>query len=1147
MQQYVPLHVHTEYSLLDGATRVKELLKHAKDNNMPAVAITDHGVMYGAMELYRLAKEAGVKPVIGCEFYIIDGDIKDKEKKQDMYHLVLIAKNNEGYKNLVKLASIAHVDGFYYKPRINHELLEKYSNGLICLSACIGGEVPKLILKGFKEDAIEKAKYYKKLFGEDYYIEIQDHGLDEQKRTNPDLIKIAKELDIELVITNDSHYTKREDAHWHDILLCLQTNANYNDANRFRFSNNEFYIKTVDELRQSFKWLDNETFDKAIENTVKVAEKCNLIINMGRSVLPNYEIPANHTIESYLSFKVREGVEKRYGEITPDIEKRYKFELEIIESMGFSAYFLIVWDFINYARENNIPVGPGRGSAAGSIVAYSLGITDIDPIEHNLLFERFLNPERVSMPDVDIDFCIEKRGQVIDYVTQKYGEDRVCQIITFGTLAARAAVKGVARVMEIPFAEANKLAQLIPMAPGMTIDKALEESPEFKEIYDNDKSTKELIDTAKSIEGIKFNIGTHAAGVIISKEKLDEIVPVQRSKEGIVITEYPMADLEKLGLLKMDFLGLRNLTMINKTLVLIKERTGLELEINKIPLDDSKTYELLTKGDTDGVFQLESAGMKKLVRDLKPNVFEDLGALVALFRPGPLNSGMVKDFVERKHGRQKVEYPHPTLETILKDTYGTIVYQEQIMQIAQVLSGYSLGQADILRRAMGKKKAEEMEKQRAGFLEGAKNNNVDPKIAEKIFDTMTEFAAYCFNKSHSAAYAFVAYQTAYLKAHYPVEYISALLSSVGSDQEKIQLYIAEGQKLGIKVLPPSVNASCADFTPDGGDIRFGLASIKNVGAAVVEEIVKARQENPFESFYDFCSRVDIKCLNKRTLESLIKAGAFSTIEKSRKQLLENLDAAIGAVQRENDAKLKGQINLFAALSTSDSDAFVPNFELTGSDEEFADRDIQAFEKELLGFYVTSHPLSSIRQHLPFLTTHKVSDLNELSDNSYITICGLISSVRQIYTKNNKILKVGVIEDLTGSIEFVAFQKVLDVYNQMIETEQKVILSGKIQHRGDDEEAAPSIVVDTVKSVDNCNLVSLHVNKKIPFENIVYLKDLLIQYKGSDPVIFKMEENGSSYKVLANSNYWVNASNDLQTALKQNFKDALDIHIKSLDT
>jgi len=1140
LRAYVPLHLHTEYSLLDGATRIKEVLKHAKENNMPASAITDHGVMYGAVEFYRTAKEEGIKPIIGCEVYLIEGDILDKSKKVPHNHLVLLAKDKKGYRNLVKLVSIAHIDGFYYKPRINHEVLEKYHEGLIALSACLGGEIPRALLNDDYEKAKEKTLYYKNLFGKDFYMELQDHGIDGQKKINPTLIKLAEEMEIELVITNDSHYTKKEDAVCHDMLLCMQTGKTRNDPSRMKFANNEFYIKNAEELRVSFDWLEEETFNRAIDNTVKISEKCNLILDMGKSILPNYPIPKNHTVESYLDKIVRENLLKRYEKITPELEDRIRYELKIIGEMGFAAYFLIVWDFIKYARDNEVPVGPGRGSAAGSLVAYSLGITEIDPIRHNLLFERFLNPERVSMPDVDIDFCIEKREKVINYVTETYGKDKVCQIITFGTLAARAAMKSVARVLDIPYSESDKYAKMIPTLPKTKIDDALQKGMDLKKLYDTNPQVKELVDLAKAVEGIKYNIGTHAAGVIISRDPLSEIVPVQYSKEKSVITAYPMGDIEKLGLLKMDFLGLRNLTIIDKTVKAIKKRHGIEIDIDKISLDDEKVYEMLSRGETDGVFQLESSGMKTLVKDLKPSVFEDLGALVALFRPGPLNSGMVGNFVQRKHGRAKVEYKDPRLEPILNDTYGTIVYQEQIMQVAQLLAGYTLGQADILRRAMGKKKTDEMDKQRELFVSGAVKNKVEPKVAEELFDTMTEFAAYCFNRSHSAAYAFLAYQTAYLKAHYPVEYMSALLSSVSSNQDKIQQYIVECQKMGMETLPPDINKSGSDFTPDGNNIRFGLASVKNVGEGVVEQIVQGREKEEYKSFYDFCIKVELKQFNKRTLESLIKAGAFVSIEKSRKQLLENFDSALNSAIRENEAKASGQMNLFAMMSGGNA----PVFMLSGSSEdEFPDSEIQGFEKDLLGFYVTSHPLSGIKDQLPFLTTHNISELTDLREGSLVTICGLISSIRLITTKTGKMLKVGVIEDLTGSVEFVAYSEILNKFGEFLEPESKVIIGGKLQHRGD-EEISVSVMINNVSKVENCNIVNINLSENMKFEEIIALKDLLIEHKGSDPVVFNIGDNGNPVKILASSSYWTQATNDLQNIIKNHFKS--EVEICSLD-
>lgn len=1146
--QYVPLHLHTENSLLDGAIRIKELCKFAKENDMPAVAITDHGNMYGAIQMYEEAKSAGIKPLIGCEFYVYDGDITEKNPaKTHPWHLVLIAKDQTGYKNLVKLVSTAKCKGMYYKPRINHELIEKHHEGLICLSACVQGEVAQGFIQGNKEASYEAAKFYKGLFGEDYYIELQDHGLEKQKMSNPGLIQLAKDLDIKMVITNDSHYLRKEDADWHDTLLCIQTNALKESQDRFRFPNDEFYVKTPEQLRDSFKWMEADMFEECIKNTVEVADKCHLIIEMGKYHIPYFELPPNFTSESYLEYLTLEGIKKRYGALRPDLKERMDYELGVINKMGFAEYFLIVSDFIHYAKRNDIPVGPGRGSAAGSLVSYALEITDLDPIAHNLLFERFLNPERVSMPDVDIDFCVERRGEVIDYVTKKYGADKVCQIVTFGTLAARNAMKSVARVYDIPFAQSNQWAQLIPAEPKIKIDDALKDGMELKKLYDTDPTVKKLVDMAKAIEGLKNNTGMHAAGVIISKMPLEDIVPVEPSKEGLIVTEYTMIEDEHIGLLKMDFLGLRNLTIIHNALKMVEKRTGEKVDINNIPLDDEATFELLQRGDTDGVFQLESAGMKKLVKDLKPSVFEDLGALVALFRPGPLNSGMVDDFVQRKHGRQKIEYAHPDLEPILKDTYGTIVYQEQIMQIFQTLADYSLGQADNVRRMMGKKQLDKMAEQKGLFVQNSAKHGMTQKQAEELFEQIEQFAAYCFNRSHSAAYAFVAYQTAYLKAHYPVEYMSALLSSVSNDQEKTQLYIGECQKMGIKVLAPDVNKSNAKFTPDGDNIRFGLASIKNVGEGVIELIEKERetQDGEFKSLYDFCTRIDYKSYNTRTLESLIKSGAFSNIEKSRKQLIENLEPLIASAKRQSEAKSLGQASLFAGMTTS-TGVDLDTYTLTGSDEEFDDKQVQAFEKEYLGFYVTSHPLSSIIDKLPFLTTHNIAELKDMPNDKPVTICGLLTQVRQIPTKKDptKFLKAGIIEDLTGKVEFVAFHKTLINYNSFIESEKKVILSGKVQKRDEDQY---NIIVDSVKPVDNSSIVTISLKGEMKFEELVGLKDVLAHFKGGDPLVMSVKEpDGKDARILCDSHFWVEASNDLVYAVNNNFAQKVDIAIKSLD-
>ena len=1169
---YVPLHLHTEYSLLDGAIKVKKLCQFCKEQGWPAVAITDHGVMHGAIELYKTAKETGIKPIIGIEVYIFDGDIeKDRDPaKNKLNHLILLAKNNTGYKNLVKIASKSAVDGYYYKPRSNHALIEKYSEGLICLSACIAGEVSGEIINGNYENALQIAKYYKSIFGEDYYIELQEHGIKEEKVANIGLLKIAKELNIKTVITNDSHYLRKEDASWHDTLLCINTNASKADKEgRFHFENDEFYVKTPEELKEAFSNLDDEIFEQSIKNTVEIADKCSVMIELGKSKLPYFEVPENHTVESYLDFKVREGLKKRYGNVSKDIEERAKYELGVINQMGFPAYFLITWDFINYAKEHGIPVGPGRGSAAGSIVAYALGITDIDPIFHKLLFERFLNPERISMPDIDIDFCIEGREQVFQYVVNKYGADKVCQIITFGTLAAKEAVKSVARVLNVPFNESNDITKLIPSTPGILLNDdgkhpcAFKDSPEFQKFYDEDVeingdrlnkdrplTSKQLIDEAMKIEGLKKNTGMHAAGVIISQVPLDDLVPLQRGKEGKIITQYEKQTSEDLGLLKMDFLGLLNLTIMRNALRMIKARHGVDLDLNNIPLDDEKTFKLLQKADTDGVFQLESAGMKKLVHDLKPSVFEDLGALVAIFRPGPLGTGMDKQFVDRKHGREAITYDHPLLEPILKDTYGTILYQEQIMQIVQVLGGFSLGEADLMRRAMGKKKVDIILENKTKFLEGCAKNGVDKNIADSLFEKMVKFAEYCFNRAHSAAYAFVAYQTAYLKAHYPVEYFSALLSSVKDNKDKTQMYISMAHNNGIQVLPPDINKSNAEFTPDGNNIRFGLNSLKGVGLQICEMIEEEREKNgEFKSIYEFITRLNSKCINKKSLESFIKTGTLSCLEPCRKKLMNNIENMIETSAREHKAQELGQVSLFSMLGTENP--VTENFQLYGDDEEYTDKEIQDFEKEYLGFYITSHPLDSIREMLPYLETDRICDLEEIHGEKPVKICGLINSVRQIPLKKKneneeqRYLKSGILEDLTGKIDFVAFHKTLKDFSSFIEQDKKVIVYGKYQKK---EEEQPQIIIEKVIPVENSSVVYLNILQELKFEEIMNLKNILSEHKGSDVLIFNVKTDTQKAPVVIGTqeSAWVSASNDLSQTIEKTFGNKISVKVTAAE-
>jgi len=1186
--------------------RVEDLVKYAAENELPGIAVTDHGVMYSAVEFYELAEKYKINPLIGCEFYVHTGSIKEHDSNNNpMYHLILIAKDDKGYKNLIKLVSTAWCEGFYYKPRINFELLKEHYEGLICASACLGGEILQHFLKDEKEEAYSVAKKYKELFGDDYYIELQDHNLEEQKRTNPMLMKLAKDLDIKMIITNDSHYLKKEDADAQDTLLCLQTNANKDDEKRFSFPNNEFYVKSKEEMRKAFSWMDDETFELCCANTEEVCNKCHVEIELHNAPLPHYDVPEEFIftsddvdekiverllkkhegaskadvleeakyiqgIENYLEHVVFEGLKKRYGDPIPDsIVERAKYELGVINHMGFPAYFMITWDFIHFAKTHDIPVGPGRGSAAGSVVAYALEITDIDPIYHKLLFERFLNPERFTMPDIDIDFCIDRRGEVIDYVTQKYGEDKVCQIITFSTYAPKAAFKGVGRVLQVPFSDSNRLTDLIE--PALDVARATnpkaewlkdiiqaDGTSEFKQLYDEDFqitnpdtgkviSFKRWVDMAVAIEGFKCGTGTHAAGVIISHAPLDTILPVQPSKDGIVQTGYPKHEAtEVLDLLKMDFLGLRNLTMITKTVKMVKKYRGIDVDINHIPLDDKPTYDMLVKGETIGVFQLESQGMMNLVKRLKPDVFEDLGALVALFRPGPLGSGMVDDFVARKHGLQEITYAHPLLEPVLKDTYGTIVYQEQIMQVFQVLADYSLGQADQVRRMMGKKDLKTMEEQRGKFIEASAKHDMKKEDAEKLFNQILAFASYCFNRSHSAAYAFVAYQTAYLKCHYPVEYFSALLSSVSDNKDQTMLYIQEAQRLGSKVLPPDINKSYLEYSPDGDNIRFGMEAIKGVGAPVVEAIIKEREENgDFKNIFDFCKRVDAKYVNKKSLEGLIKSGAFSNIEKSRKQLFDNIEYILDVTAKEAKDKAMGQVSLFASLGENDEFSNA-QYQLHGSDEEYTDKEIQLLEKEFLGFYVTSHPLFSIQDKIQFLRTHNISELASQKEEAEVTICGLIVATRQIPTKKDpsKFLRFITLEDLTGKVDCVCFHKKLQELGDILVPDEKVIITGKVQHRGED---SISILVDSAKSVDNSNIVTVKLKKEIKYEELCGIKNILAKHHGDDPVMFKLPPvNGYSAKILTSPIFWVSSSNDLVRNLESVFPEEVDVSIRSLD-
>ncbi|MDR3615662.1 MAG: DNA polymerase III subunit alpha [Candidatus Obscuribacterales bacterium] len=1142
---FVPLHLHTEYSLLDGATGVKELVKKAKAENMPAVAITDHGVMYGAVELTKTCHEmGGVKPIIGCEGYIIDGNIKDKTARQHLHHITMLAQNKTGYSNLVRLNSRAHIEGYYYKPRINKEMLAEQKEGLIILSGCLGAELSQFILKDNYEKAKESAKWYKEVLGDNYYLEIQDHGYAEDRKVNRYLVQLSKELGIKLVATNDSHFTDKDDAVAHDCLLCIQMGKLVTDANRMKFSGWE-YIKNGDEMSYLFRdHLDTEHIEEALRNTLEIADKIETIKLAGDPRLPVFPMPPGHSAETFLNELVFEGLKKRYdGVITDEHSKRAHVELKVIEDMNFASYFLIVSDFIQHARDKGIPVGPGRGSAAGSLVAYALGITNIDPIKYNLLFERFLNPERKSMPDIDTDFCIERRDEIIKYTAEKYGADRVAQIITFNRMTSKAVLKDVSRVLEYPFAESTKLAKMVPVVRGKPcpLDEMVSDNPEFKKVYETSVEARQVIDLARKLEGTNKTFGMHAAGVVISDVPLEELVPVQKNNDGTVIAQYYMEDIAYIGLVKMDFLGLRNLTMIDKAVKIIKKVHGIEIVPDLIPLDDAPTFQTVCNGDLSGIFQLEtSSGMRQVARDMKPTNLEDLSALIALYRPGPLDSGMIDKFIDCKNGKTKITYVTPLLELILKDTYGQIVYQEQIMQIAQRLGGYSLGQADLLRRAMGKKKPEEMEKQREIFVAGSIKNGVSAEIANNLFDVMVQFAEYCFNKSHSQAYAMLTYQTAYLKTHYPTEYMTALLSSVSGDQEKVQGYIAECQMMNIPILPPDVSVSGADFTADGKAIRFGMSAVKNVGEAAVEEIVRKRESGgPYTSIQDFIKRLDLKTVNKRTLEALIKCGACTSLGISRKQALENLDSLVDSASRAQSAEASGQISLFSMAAET---GVTMDHTLRGDSSEYSEAQLQTMEHELLGFYVTSHPLKRVSHRLRFLTTHNLKEIKEAKEGSTVIIGGLATSIEKKLTKTNKLLCIVHLEDLHGKGEIVIYSELMEkLPPDVLLPRSLLLIKGKAKKNEDNM----SIMANSVRKISDASLVDIEFNSHQSFAELHRLKDILNQHKGEDPVLLHFPHGEKSQIILVGSQFWVSASADFATNISTNFSDNVKVSVRKV--
>ena len=1059
--------------MLDGFSRVKTLVKRAKEKGMSAVAITDHGCMFGAIDFYKAAKAEGIKPIIGCEVYTAPRKLTDKDPNYDKHqgHLVLLAKDMTGYKNLIKIVSKSYVDGFYYKPRTDMDELKKHSQGLIALSACLAGDVPRAIMNGNYDKARKLAMEYREIFGNgNYYLEIQDHGLPEQKQVNTEVVRLSRELNIPLVATNDVHYVDKDDAKIQDILMCLQMQKTIDDENRMKFPSDEFYLKSREEMEQLFPELE-----EALDNTNEIAERCNVEFEFHKYHLPRYDVPEGYTTNGYFRELCQKGLVERYGEDCPEeYKERLEYELNTIENMGYVEYFLIVWDFINFAKQNNIMVGPGRGSAAGSIVAYTLKITDIDPMKYSLLFERFLNPERVSMPDIDIDFCYERREEVIDYVKRKYGEDHVAQIITFGTMGAKIAIRDVARVLNVSYNKADQIAKEIPFEPGMTIDKAMDSNPTLVELYESDAEAREVIDISKRLEGTLRHASTHAAGVVIARNPVDEYVPLYKHQDSIT-TQFTMTTLEELGLLKMDFLGLRTLTVIRDALDLIELNRDIKgytdhIDFSKMEYDDDEVFETLSQGNTLGVFQLESSGMRNFMKQLKPNSFEDIVAGISLFRPGPMDS--IPTYIENKNNPEKVTYINDKLRPILEVTYGCLVYQEQVMQVVRDLAGYSYGRSDLVRRAMSKKKMDVMEEERQYFIHGKFDdegnieipgcirNGISEEDANKIFDDMIDFARYAFNKSHAVAYGVLAYETAYLKVHYPVEFMAALMTSIMGNSDKVVEYIRECNAIGIPVNPPDINKSFSKFSVEGDSIRFGLAAVKNVGVNIIENIVKEREENgEFKDFVDFAKRLDTKDTNKRVVESLIKCGAFDQISENRATLMAGYESVLESISMDRKKNVQGQISLFDAFSAQVEE--VPDMQLSTKlpvVREFSEKERLNMEKEVLGMYLSGHPLSEYKSELDRKTSINMKKINELKENEKtfmklhdreVIMGGMVIAKRIMTTKRNEIMAFITLEDLYGAIEVVVFPQTLKKFNILLNDDSIILIKGAISIDGDE--------------------------------------------------------------------------------------------------
>lgn len=1123
LDPFVHLHSHTEYSLFDGISRIGELVSHVKEMGQTALAITDHGVMYGAVYLYKECIKQGIKPIIGCEIYVTRGGRFDKSGngKEKLAHLILLAENNEGYQNLIKICSKAWTEGYYHRPRADHELLEKYHEGLIVTSACVGGEVPQAILNGDMDEARKVIEFYINTFGKDnYFLEIQNHGLPEEAAVRPVLASLAKEYGLGLVATNDFHYTKKEDARSQEIKLCISTGKTLDDPYHFHFANDEFYCKSGDEMRAI---LGN--FPGAIENTRVIADRCNVELTFGEHKLPSFDVPEGETAASYLRKLCEKALPERYAVVTDKERSRMDYELGVIDKMGFSDYFLIVMDFIHYAKSHGIPIGPGRGSAAGSIVSYLLHITEVDPLRFDLLFERFLNPARVSMPDIDTDLCYRRRGEVIEYLARKYGSDQVAQIITFGTLAARAVIRDVGRVTNMPLREVDRIAKMVPVGPGVTLKKTMEGSREFRDLYDSDTTVHRLIDHCLDLEGISRNSGTHAAGVVICSKPVEEYVPIQLTQDGFIQTQYEKDQVEQLGLLKMDLLGLRNLTVIHDALEMIRENRGIDLDINKIPSEDEETCKMLCDGDTIGVFQSESSGFTSLLMQLHPERFEDLIPMVALYRPGPLGSGMAEDFIKRKHGKIPVEYPHPSLEPILKETYGVILYQEQVMQIASVMGGFSLGQADMLRRAMGHKEPEILQQNRETFVDGAVANGVDDRTANYVFDLMVHFAGYGFNKSHSVCYGWIAWQTAYLKAHYRPEFMAAMMTCYNGDRDKVSRYISDTRRAGVVIAAPDVNLSEAYFSVKGDKILFGLDGIQNVGEGAVRSIIEARKQGgPFKSLSDFVERADNRGLNSRACESLIRCGALDSLGANRSQLLAALPEALGDAQSIRNERASGQLNLFGGEETPETIVY-PDLPDMDPKEKIE------WERKLLGFYVSGHPLDSYKEQLKACTPlyHLTAEGNQY-DGRMVTIGGTISRIKGTMTKKGQPMGYVTIEEYDGEVETVIFSSVWETVRPILAEDAAVAIRGRVQANERDVRVLAEEIIPLDKlrasAPSPAGVLHLYIDAAHDSNEVSQrLAGLFQKHHGKTPVIMHMMRTGQ--EIHAAPKFYVNYSSEAE--------------------